>query len=154
MRLPSGVQPSAPSPGRMPRKSPRHAARGGHDEDVDVAVVLAGEGDRGAVGRKLRIGFDAGAGGQPPRLAACARHAPEVAGIGEDDGGGAQGWPLDEIVRIGRGAREKESEEKGGLEKPHILLIIPPGDKCLSTGFAFGGLPPAELRRFVAVLAS
>ena len=43
----------------MPREAPRHAAGGRHDVHVDVAVVFAGEGDLGAVGREMGIGLDA-----------------------------------------------------------------------------------------------
>ena len=74
----------------MPRQPLRHAACRGHGIHVRVAVVLAGEGDRRAVGRVDGIGLDAGTARQSLRGAAVARHGPEVAGIDERDVGAAE----------------------------------------------------------------
>ena len=78
----------------MPGESLGHAAGSGDDEDVDIAVVLAGEGDAGAVGREGGIGFGAGAAGEADGVAAFARDAPQVARVDEDDVSFAEGWLL------------------------------------------------------------
>ena len=63
----------------------RHAALGGHDVDLGVAVVLAGEGDLLAVGREAGEHLEAFVAGQPAGDAAGGRHGVQVAGVGEDD---------------------------------------------------------------------
>ena len=63
------------------------AAAGRDEIDLAVAVVLAGEGDRGAVGREPGEGLVAFiVGGQLAGHAPGERHRVEVAGIAEDDG--------------------------------------------------------------------
>jgi len=63
----------------------RRAAAHGHDEDVGVAVVVAGEGHQRAVRREARIGLGARKAGQAQRVAAVAADHPEVIGVGEGD---------------------------------------------------------------------
>src|SRR5260370_4841908 len=73
--------------GGMPGEAARDTAGGGHDEDILVAVVVAGEGNGCAVGGELGVGFDAQAGGEADGFAPRAGGAPKVAGVGEDDVG-------------------------------------------------------------------
>jgi hypothetical protein len=61
------------------------AAIRGHDVDLLIAVVLAGEGDPLAVGRELREQLDAGVRGQARGRAAGRVHQPQVAAVGERD---------------------------------------------------------------------
>jgi len=72
---------------RVPRQALGHAAGRRHGEDIDIAVVLAREGEHGAIGREERLGLEAGAGGQPRRGASLAAHAPQISGVREDDVG-------------------------------------------------------------------
>ena len=71
----------------------RRAAGDGHREDVDVAVVLAGEREGRAVGRNSRLGFVASAAGEPRSEASFARDAPQIACVGKNDGGFVQFLP-------------------------------------------------------------
>ena len=75
---------------RVVGEAPRHAAGGRHGVDVQIAVVLGAEGDRGPVGREERAGFHAHAGGQADGVAAGARHRPQVSRVDEGDVGAAQ----------------------------------------------------------------
>ena len=63
----------------------RLAALGGHYVDVEVAVVLSGEGDPFAVGREFREEFASGVGGDAPRVASGTRCQPEIAAVHEDN---------------------------------------------------------------------
>ena len=72
-------------PPRMIGQPPRHAARGRHDEDIHVAVILAGEGDERSVRRKYRVGFHPRCRGEPLGLAAVARDAPQIGRVGKHD---------------------------------------------------------------------
>ena len=76
--------------GRVPRQPLRLTARGRHDEDIDVAVVFAGEGDATAVGRERGARLDAGARREPAGGAPLAGHAPQVAPVDEHDVGPAE----------------------------------------------------------------
>src|SRR5262249_11246151 len=60
------------------------AALGRHYVDVEVSVVLAGESDPFAIGRKLGEHLAAGSSGDAPRYTARTRRQPQVAGIEED----------------------------------------------------------------------
>ena len=58
-----------------------HAAAGRDREHVGVAVVVARERQRGAVGGKRRTALAAGAHGKPRRHAAVAADGPQIAGV-------------------------------------------------------------------------
>jgi hypothetical protein len=77
------------------------SARNGDDKYVLVAVVLAGESNKLAIGGKSRIGFNARPGREALGLAAGARDDPPVVGLGEDDVGFA---PRRFLEQPGRGA--------------------------------------------------
>src|SRR5437660_12106811 len=68
----------------MEREPARHTPLGGYDININIAVVFAREGDPLAVGRKDRIGLDAGPAGKPPGIASLPAHAPQVARISKD----------------------------------------------------------------------
>ena len=67
------------------RQLPGLAALGGHYIDVEIAVVLSGEGDPFAVGRKFREQFASRIGGDAPGVSARAGRQPEVAAVHEDN---------------------------------------------------------------------
>ena len=108
----------------MPGEAARHAAGGRHDIDVGIALVLAGEGDAGAVGREDGRGFQARTGGEAPGGAAFPRHAPQVAGIDEHDVGAAQGRFLQQQRRVGRGPKERRQEESSERQGLHARFSI------------------------------
>src|SRR5580765_3151135 len=60
----------------------RYAAVRVNDVNATTALVIAGEGDLGAVGRKERLGL-APAGGEPADIAAVTVSGPDTAGAGE-----------------------------------------------------------------------
>ena len=93
---------------------------GGDDEHVHVAVVFAGEGDARAVGRKRRIGFDAGAAGEAHGVAAITRHTPQIARVGEHDMGFAQRGLLQQQRFVGAAAMAARAK------KASIRRIGPP----------------------------
>ena len=64
---------------------PGLAALSGHHVDVEIAVVLAGEGDPFAVGRKFREQLAPGIGGDAARVAARARGQPKIAAVHENN---------------------------------------------------------------------
>ena len=82
---------SSRAPGRVGvvGEPARHAARGRHDEDVDVAVVAAGE--RHLVPSGENTGSVSTPGPLVSRTASppCRGTRPQVAGVDEDDRGGA-----------------------------------------------------------------
>ena len=80
-----------------------HAAGGGNDEDIAVAVVFAGEGDHGAVGGEIWKGLDADAGSEAVSVAAVAADDPEIVGVVEDDLRLADGGETKQERRIGLG---------------------------------------------------
>jgi hypothetical protein len=67
------------------------AAGGGDDINIAIAIVLAGEGDHGAVGGEVGESLDPDPGSQPARIAAVAAHDPEIIRVIEDDLGLADG---------------------------------------------------------------
>ena len=69
----------------MIRDALRNSAGHRHGEDVGVAVVLARERERIAVGRERDERLDALPAGEPVGDAAVAADGPEVARVGEDD---------------------------------------------------------------------
>ena len=71
--------------GRVPGQLPRHAAARRHDVHLLVAVVLAGEGDRFAVGRELGEHLDARMRRESSRLPAAHVGEPDVAAVREGD---------------------------------------------------------------------
>ncbi len=86
-------------------KALRRAAGGGHDVDFGIAVVLGGEGELRAVGRKAREDRVAGAVGETAGGAAFAGDGVELAGVGEHDG-----------LAIGGGEAEQTRGLVGGAE--------------------------------------
>ena len=127
----------------MPRQPLRHAALGGDHEHVGVAVVLAGERDPFAVGRERRIRLDARPRRQSPRLAAGARHAPEIAGEDEDDLRGAERRLLRKNRRLGRGGRRREQD--AAAARPVRCLI------CASVWADTNAFLAARGSRFIIV---
>ena len=97
------------------------AADGGHDVDVAVAVVLAGEGEPLAVGRELGVLLDAVAGCQPTRDAAVVVHEPEVALVGEYDLVGGDVGQTEQMGRstAERGGRGRRTGKDSGGEQCH-----------------------------------
>src|SRR5439155_13639069 len=73
----------------------RNAAGHGNRENVDIAVVLAGEGQRLTVGREDGFGLKSYARGETSGRAAVTGHAPQIARIREGDVGLAHGGSLD-----------------------------------------------------------
>ena len=98
---------------------PRHAAGRGDDVDVHVAVILPTEGDLGSVGRKDRVGFDAGAGSQSHGFSALARDDPEIPGENEHNVRTAQRGPLGEIKIVCRTSDESQQEEQKQDQATH-----------------------------------
>ena len=101
----------------------RHAALGGHEVDLGVAVVLAGEGEPLAVGREAGEHLEAVVAGQPAGDAAGGRHGVQVAGVGEDDlvavdGGEAQAA---RFIRGSRGMASENHDETECCRKPTSL---------------------------------
>ncbi len=70
---------------RVPRQTPRLAARSVDHVDVGVAAVLHAEGDLLAVWRKMGIGFRAREARQTLGVATVAAGHPDVAGVRERD---------------------------------------------------------------------
>ncbi len=133
---------------RMPGQTARLAAHRRDDVDVGVAVVLAGEGDRPAIGREERMRLDADPGRQPPRRAPLAPDDPQVVGVGEDHRRRGDGRrPQQErsgragcAGRVGCGASEEECEgEKSRCGSAHGRFA--PG------GQSGGGLPGTSDRQ-------
>ena len=77
--------------GRVPGQPLGDAPAGRDDENVRVPVVLAAEGDEGAVRREGRIGFDADVRRQAPDVLSAEVRGPEVIGIDEGHLTGAHG---------------------------------------------------------------
>src|SRR5947207_957289 len=71
----------------MRRQAPGLAAFRRNDINIRVAIVLAGEGDPFAVGRKLWVELVADMRGEPPRRAALARGDPQVARVSKNHSG-------------------------------------------------------------------
>jgi len=66
-------------------QAPGHAAGGGDDKDIAVAVVFAGESDHRAIGREIWKSLDPGARCQAVSVATIAADDPEIVPIIEDD---------------------------------------------------------------------
>ena len=75
----------------MGGEASRNAALGRHDEDIDIPIILRGEGDQLSIRGEVGMSLGAGPGRQALGIPAVAADGPEVAGIGEDDPGLAQG---------------------------------------------------------------
>ena len=110
--MPSGVQPMATSSSRMPGQPLGHTARGGHHEHVGVAVIISRERDLASRRVRRPDRLHARARGEPAGVAAFARDAPEVAGVGEDNMRPAQGGLAKEIIRRCHGKTEYKQEGK------------------------------------------
>ena len=67
----------------VPRQAARLPTAHGHHVHVGVAVVVAGEGNELAVGRKMRAGFHARPHREALRIRAVAAREPDVAGVAE-----------------------------------------------------------------------
>jgi hypothetical protein len=100
---------------RVPCETLGDSAGGGHDKDIDVAVVFAGEGDLHSIGGETRIGLQTGADREAGRLAAGARDAPQVLRVNEDDVGLAEGGLLEEQALTGRGCRRERHEQTNSV---------------------------------------
>jgi hypothetical protein len=96
----------------MERNALRNSAAHRHGKYIRVSVVFTGKSDGISVGRKGRIGFKALAGGEPLGRAALARHAPEIACVGENDEVFAHRRPLQQMHagRLRGGERGRTSE--------------------------------------------
>ena len=100
----------------MIRQPPRHAARGGHHEDVDVAVVFAGEGDREPSGEKTGSVSTPGPAVSRLGFAAFARDAPQIARVGKHDLGAAERrFPQQQMSGLCAGERRQQEERKDAI---------------------------------------
>ena len=88
-------------------------AGGGDDVNIRAAFVFCGESDLRAVGRKARIGFRAGAGGEAGGFAAFAIHCPDFAGVDEGDLGFVHGGLAEQEGFFGLGLGESGEEKQG-----------------------------------------
>ena len=101
----------------MPGQPLRHTPFAGDDVDVDIAVVLAGEGDPLSVRREARIAFDAGMRGEPPHVRAVELRHPEVVRVRERDtiagegGLGEEAGVVDVDGESGEGGEQKDREQ-------------------------------------------
>jgi hypothetical protein len=66
-------------------------------EYIDIAVIFACESDGLAVRRKHGFGLHAGARREPVGNPAPARHAPQVASVGEDNRRFVHSRPLEQV---------------------------------------------------------
>src|ERR1043166_5752175 len=94
------------------------AARSVHDINVIVALVLSGESDEAAIGRKLRKGLFAFEGSQSHRDAASDRYSPKITLSREYDGPSANGRVTIKAIgqnvcaRSGENGRSHENYER------------------------------------------
>jgi hypothetical protein len=102
------------------------AAPGRDDEDIIVAVVLAGEGDPFPVGRESRVELVAGVGGEAASRAALGRGRPQVPGVDEDDLVTPDAGLAQEPGRaggrggLGLGKTKQACEQRDGRKPKHI----------------------------------
>jgi hypothetical protein len=89
--------------GGMVGEPPWLPARGGHDVDVDAAVVLAREGEPAPVRAELGPHLHAGIARDAPGIPACGRDEPEIVLVGEDDPVAVDVGVAHEMRRNGRG---------------------------------------------------
>ena len=98
------------------------AALGGHDVDLGVAVVLAGEGELLAVGREAGEHLEAVVAGQPAGDAARRRDGVQVAGVGEDDAVAVDGGEAQQPGLVGGLRRRRprgDEEQQDGQTMAH-----------------------------------
>ncbi len=99
---------------RVEGQEPRLAAGGGHDVDLFVAVILAGEGDPFPVGRKLGEQLETGMGRQPCRGAAGRGRQPQIAGISKNHLVAMDvGKPQQLGLGTGRGGNNERKDSEG-----------------------------------------
>src|SRR5262249_53927214 len=100
------------------RQAPWLTASGRNDVHVEVAVVLAGESDLRAVGRKVGAELQAGATGEPAGRASLSAHNPQIAGVAEGNVGLAQRGLLkqERFLRLGPD-KACHDEDQSGTEK-------------------------------------
>ncbi len=98
--------------GLVPGEAGDGAAGRGHDIHVRVARLVGAEGDGPAVGRVARPLFLAVHAGEADGGAAGGRHAPDIAGVGEDDGLAVRRQAgVGQEVRLRRGGRGRQGQE-------------------------------------------
>ncbi len=102
---------------RVMGEAPRHPAVGGHDVDVLVAVVVAGEGDQRAVRREARERLLALRGREPRGDPAPLRGDPDVAGVDERDLRRGHGGLAHQPGVDGREGRHGDSGEDGDQQR-------------------------------------
>ena len=83
--FPSGVHPDGIVGAWVVGNPLRDAARGRHSVYIDIAVVLAGEGDGFTIRREDRVVLDTRAGREPRGVTALAADGPQIARVREDD---------------------------------------------------------------------
>ncbi len=103
--------------GRVPGQLLRNAAARRHDVDLLVAVVLAGEGDRFAVGRELGEHLDARMRRESRRLAAAHVGEPDVPAVREGDLVAVDVGKTKKL-RL-RGGRGQRGGDDGGRSQPN-----------------------------------
>ena len=102
---------------RIPRQLFRHAAGRRNHVHLLVAVVLAGERDPRAVGRKLREQLEPVVRGQARRGTAVRRREPQIARIAEDDFVAVDVGEAQELrLRVGSVVHGKEADGYGAQE--------------------------------------
>ena len=123
----------------VPGQPLRHAARGGHHEDVHVAVVLGAEGNRRAVWREHRTALDARVARQASDVTPLEIADVEVARIDERDvrcahRGLLQQTGVGHVECTGRRQQQQRkgrgSEEMTQVQSDHagiVLPSVPPG---------------------------
>ena len=94
----------------MPGQPPGLPAFRGHDEDIHVAVIFAGEGDQRTVRREDGIGLHSRSGGQSLGSSSVAGDFPEVTRVGKDDVRPAEGRLLRQNRRIFRCGNQRNEE--------------------------------------------
>src|SRR2546421_13126252 len=108
----------------MPRQALGNSPRCRNNVDIYIAVVLAGERDLSSVRREIGASLYAGAGREPPGIAAFPAHDPEIAGVHERDLGRTQGRFLKERLRLGcsgGGNQDPYGEQKRATVHSELL---------------------------------
>jgi len=93
-----------------------------HDEDIDIPVIFAREGDLRTVRRKSRMLLVAWIRGQADRVAALPRHPPQITRIDKDDGVAAERrFPKNQrrCLRGGSYQRPSRIEQRKATKKMH-----------------------------------
>ncbi len=101
----------------MPRKPLRHAARGGDDVDVEVAVELGAEREERAVGAEGRPHLHARTGGDAFDAAAVEAARPDVVPVDEGDAVFRERRVREHLRRPNRGGRGERGGRDGERER-------------------------------------